>query len=136
MNSIKIVLAGAAVVAVGLSAAVPQAQAGGAISFSYNSGGYGYGPGYGYSPGYGGYGGGYGGGYVGRPYGFSGYRGGYGHTDVYHDTSHYDYHPGGVVPHGNHLHSIPGHYDYHPSGHVDHVSPYGVRHGGGHRHGW
>jgi hypothetical protein len=36
---------------------------------------------------------------------------------VWHDTTHYDYHPGGFVPHGNHYHYIPGHYDLHRSGH-------------------
>lgn len=36
---------------------------------------------------------------------------------IYHDTSHYDYHPPTVVPHGNHYHVIPGHYDYHQTGH-------------------
>lgn len=41
------------------------------------------------------------------------YRGG----PVWHDTTHYDYHPGGYVPHGNHLHYVPGHYDLHQSGH-------------------
>ncbi len=52
----------------------------------------------------------------------SGYRnGGYngrGNT-VWHDTSHYDYHPTTVVPHGNHYHVQPGHYDLHRSGHYD-----------------
>ncbi len=36
---------------------------------------------------------------------------------VYHDTTHYDYHPGGFVPHGNHYDYIPGHYDLHNTGH-------------------
>ncbi len=35
----------------------------------------------------------------------------------YHDTSHYDYHPGGFQRHGNHYHYVPGHYDFHRSGH-------------------
>lgn len=56
------------------------------------------------------------------------YRGGYGAFGGYHgysqptwhDTSHYDYHPGYYVPHGNHLHYVPGHYDFHQSGHYDH----------------
>jgi hypothetical protein len=39
---------------------------------------------------------------------------------VWHDTTHYDYHPGQVVPHGNHLDYVPGHYDLHRSGHWDH----------------
>ena len=55
---------------------------------------------------------------------YSGYSGGqrYSGTQRYnssrwHDTSHYDYHPTTVVPHGNHYHVVPGHYDYHQSGH-------------------
>ena len=35
----------------------------------------------------------------------------------WHDTSHYDYHPGGFQRHRNHYHYVPGHYDYHRSGH-------------------
>lgn len=73
---------------------------------------------------YSGYRGGYGG-YNGYQYGLGNY--GYGHNHgygyrppVWHDTSHYDYHPGGLVPHGNHYHYIPGHYDYHRTGHWDH----------------
>ncbi len=38
----------------------------------------------------------------------------------WHDTSHWDYHPGTFVPHGNHYHYIPGHYDYHRQGHWHH----------------
>lgn len=38
----------------------------------------------------------------------------------YHDTSHYDYHPSQVVPHGNHYDVIPGHYDFHRTGHWHH----------------
>lgn len=54
--------------------------------------------------------------YSGRSYSnYPSYRGSY-----YHDTSHYDYHPTTVVPHGNHLHVIPGHYDYHQTGHWHH----------------
>jgi hypothetical protein len=41
-------------------------------------------------------------------------------ADTWHDTSHWDYHPTEYVPHGNHLHAIPGHYDWHQAGHVDH----------------
>ena len=37
----------------------------------------------------------------------------------WHNTSHYDYHPATVVPHGNHLHVNPGHYDRHQTGHYD-----------------
>ena len=36
---------------------------------------------------------------------------------VWHDTSHYDYDPGGYVPHRNHCDYVPGHFDYHRSGH-------------------
>ena len=59
-----------------------------------------------FGTGYGGYYGGY----------HSGYRGGHGH---WHDTSHYDYHPGGFQRHGNHYHYVPGHYDFHRDGHWD-----------------
>lgn len=60
--------------------------------------------------------GGYGG-YGGYNRGYGG-NGGYGYTQPrWHDTSHYDYHPAQVVPHGNHYHVIPGHYDYHRTGH-------------------
>jgi len=89
--------------------------------------------------GYGGYGAGYGGGYgggvrisVGRGYGgYGGYGlGGYGglygvarpayiRPPVWHDTTHLDYHPPRLVPHGNHLDRIPGHYHLHRSGHWD-----------------
>jgi hypothetical protein len=41
----------------------------------------------------------------------------YGGGPVWHDTSHYHYHPGGFVPHRNHYHYVPGHYDLHRSGH-------------------
>ena len=36
---------------------------------------------------------------------------------TYHNTSHYDYHPGGFQQHGNHFHYVPGHYDFHQTGH-------------------
>jgi hypothetical protein len=36
---------------------------------------------------------------------------------IYHDTTHYDYHPTTVYRHGNHYHVQPGHYDLHRSGH-------------------
>ncbi len=32
------------------------------------------------------------------------------------DTSHWDYYPGGVYPHGDHYHYVPGHYRLHRSG--------------------
>ncbi len=45
---------------------------------------------------------------------------GWGHGGrVWHNTGHYDYHPGGYVPHGNHFHYIPGHYDWHDTSHWD-----------------
>jgi hypothetical protein len=58
-------------------------------------------------------------------YGYHGYHGGWpGHHgwygDRWHDTSHYDYHPGEFIRHRNHYHYVPGHYDFHPSGHWDH----------------
>lgn len=58
--------------------------------------------------------------YTAPPFQYRGYSGGYGWGGPYptwHDTSHFDYHPGYVVPHGNHLDFVPGHYDFHPSGH-------------------
>jgi hypothetical protein len=71
----------------------------------------------GYNGGYGGYNGSYGG------YG-AGY-GGYGYGPQYsaprwHDTSHFDYHPGTFYQHGNHFHYQPGHYDFHRTGHWHH----------------
>jgi hypothetical protein len=61
--------------------------------------------------------------YYGRRYGsYYGRYGGYyprgGHT--WHDTSHWDYHPGGFVRHYDHYHYQPGHWDYHQEGHWDH----------------
>ena len=68
-------------------------------------------------------------------HGYYGGHGGHGHSGYYqgyaplyryhsyprwHDTSHYDYHPGGFVPHGNHYHYVPGHYDSHQTGHWHH----------------
>ncbi len=38
---------------------------------------------------------------------------------VYHDTTHFDYHPPTVIRHRNHFHVAPGHYDLHRSGHFD-----------------
>ena len=37
----------------------------------------------------------------------------------WHDTSHFDYIPGGYVRHGNHLDYVPGRYVYHQEGHYD-----------------
>jgi hypothetical protein len=51
--------------------------------------------------------------------GWNNYHRYYSPQAVWHDTSHYDYHPGEFVPHGNHYHYIPGHYDYHEEGHWD-----------------
>lgn len=48
------------------------------------------------------------------------YRGGgryYPQYRTWHDTSHYDYHPGSFQRHRNHYHYVPGHYDYHRQGH-------------------
>jgi hypothetical protein len=46
------------------------------------------------------------------------YRPNYNYRPAYfHDTSHYDYHPGQLYRHGNHLHYQPGHYDLHRTGH-------------------
>jgi hypothetical protein len=68
---------------------------------------------------------------VGRPHSRFGYYGSYyggrhwcphnyhGGYRVWHDTSHYDYHPGEFVRHRNHYHYIPGHYDWHEDGHWD-----------------
>ena len=56
-------------------------------------------------------------------HGFGGYAPSYGcyypSYPQWHDTSHYDWHPGGFVPHGNHYHYVPGHYDLHRTGHWD-----------------
>lgn len=71
-----------------------------------------------YGYGYGGYGyGGYHGGYGIPHYGY-GHGHGHGHS-VWHDTSHYDYHPPQAYRHGNHYHVQPGHYDWHRTGHWD-----------------
>ena len=35
----------------------------------------------------------------------------------WHDTTHFDYHPGSFQRHRNHFHYVPGHYDIHRSGH-------------------
>ncbi len=48
---------------------------------------------------------------------------------VWHDTSHWDYHPGGFVRHYDHYHYIPGHYHWHNTGHWDYY-------GHGHHHHW
>ena len=51
---------------------------------------------------------------------YRGHYGGWYGGHVWHDTSHWDYHPGGYVDHGDHLHYYPGHYDFHHAGHWDH----------------
>lgn len=59
-----------------------------------------------------------------RGAGFHGGHGGWGHGwsggHSWHDTSHFDYHPGGYVPHYDHVDYVPGHWDYHQQGHWDH----------------
>jgi hypothetical protein len=43
---------------------------------------------------------------------------GYGHyAPVWHNTSHWDYHPGGYVAHYDHFDYVPGHYHFHHTGH-------------------
>lgn len=81
-----------------------SAEAGG-FGFRLNYGGHRH-SGYGHSSHY-------------RGYGRSSYYGGYRSygRSRYHDTSHYDYHPGHYVRHYNHYDYVPGHYDYHRTGH-------------------
>lgn len=56
--------------------------------------------------------------YGGGGFGYNNYNyNSYYRAPVYHDTTHYDFHPGGYVPHGNHYHYVPGHYDLHRTGH-------------------
>ena len=52
-------------------------------------------------------------------FGYSSYPSYY-NRPYYHNTTHYDYHPGGVVRHRNHFHYVPGHYDLHRTGHWHH----------------
>ncbi|MEZ6061247.1 MAG: hypothetical protein R3C19_12855 [Planctomycetaceae bacterium] len=72
-----------------------------------------------------------------------GYGGNFGYgrtTRVWHNTSHYDFHPTTVYRHGNHYHVQPAHYDFHQTGHVDRIRGGRVIHGrsrtvyGGHHH--
>jgi hypothetical protein len=44
---------------------------------------------------------------------------GHGHYygPVWHDTSHWDYHPGHYVAHYDHFDYVPGHFDFHHTGH-------------------
>ncbi len=46
------------------------------------------------------------------------WRRGHNHS-TWHNTGHYDYHPGQFTRHNNHYHYTPGHYDYHRTGHWD-----------------
>ena len=117
MNLLKTAFASATVAAAGLFASAPD-TADAQVRFSIGIGNGGYGN-YGGFGGYRGYGfnnyGGYRGGYGGYShYGHGGY-GNYGRA--WHDTSHYDYHPTTVVPHGNHYDVVPGHYHWHNTGH-------------------
>ncbi|MCA9246117.1 MAG: hypothetical protein KDA42_03350 [Planctomycetales bacterium] len=57
-------------------------------------------------------------GHCGNYWGGGGYWNGPAHS--WHNTSHWDYHPGGWQPHGNHFDYVPGHWDYHQTGHWDH----------------
>ena len=67
--------------------------------------------------------------HVGRHYGGRRYGG---HYD-YHNTTHYDFHPGHYYRHGNHIDYAPGHYDLHRSGHYDyHRGGHYDYHRGGH----
>jgi hypothetical protein len=50
------------------------------------------------------------------PYYSNVYYGGH----VWHDTSHWDYHPGGYVAHYDHFDYVPGHYHFQNTGHWDH----------------
>ena len=46
--------------------------------------------------------------------------GGYRSPSRWHDTSHYDFHPGGYERHYNHYHYVPSQYNFHREGHWDH----------------
>ena len=59
---------------------------------------------------------------IGNPHGYRSHyrhRGRQSHHYDWHDTSHYDYHPGGYQRHNNHYDYVPGHWDYHQTGHWD-----------------
>ncbi len=109
-------IAAMAILAAGGAAAEAQHGAWGG-HYSYNRGFYG--------GGYGGarisfYSGGRGlpGVYYGRGGGHHGHHG-HGHSR-WHDTSHYDFHPGGYQRHYDHYDYVPPHYDWHQDGHWDH----------------
>jgi hypothetical protein len=111
----KLLLAVAAITILAAGGAVAQAQHG-------HWGGH-----YNYNRGF--YGGGYGGArisfYSGRGlpgvYYGRGHHGHHGHGHArWHDTSHYDFHPGGYQRHYDHYDYVPPHYDWHQEGHWDH----------------
>jgi hypothetical protein len=54
-----------------------------------------------------------------RGHAYHGGWGGHRSHRVWHDTSHYDFHPGGYERHYNHYHYVPSHYDFHRDGHWD-----------------
>ena len=81
--------------------------AGGYNCAPYAYGGYNYGPGVGL----------YNSGYRGLNLSYGGLNFSYGYQPQWHDTTHWDYHPGYLQRHGNHFHVVPGHYDLHRSGH-------------------
>ncbi|WP_425396165.1 hypothetical protein [Aeoliella sp.] len=73
-----------------------------------------------------GHGGGFHGGYYPGGWGHGCHYGngwGWGGGHSWHDTSHWDYHPPQLVPHGNHFHVQPGHWDWHQDGHWHHNHP-------------
>ncbi len=111
----------AAMFAMSQSASAQGCGYGGYGGGGYGGGGYGNYGGRGVTIGIGGGGfggGGYGYGGYGRglSVGYSSYRPNY-NRSYYHNTSHLDYNPGRVVPHGNHLDYVPGHYNLHRTGH-------------------
>ncbi|MCA9231032.1 MAG: hypothetical protein KDA57_10290 [Planctomycetales bacterium] len=66
---------------------------------------------------------------IGNPHGYRSHQARYpgiGHSyfhgpspHVWHNTSHFDYHPPEHIWHGNHFDYFPGHFDYHETGHWD-----------------
>ncbi len=99
-----LLITAAVVLALVFVAETPRAEAGSSFGIYFGSGPVYSGGGYGYS---------------------SPYHNCYPQQPVYrsqyqwHDTSHYDYIPGGVIPHGNHYHYVPGQYQWHQTGHWD-----------------
>lgn len=96
----------ASVAIAGLFLATSGTAEAGRLRFSFGGGHHHHG----YHGGHGFYGGHYGHGHYGGVYSYPTYP-------RYHDTSHYDWHPGGYLRHGNHYDYVPGHYDWHPTGH-------------------